>query len=96
MTSEALPEIGSPERDEIDEIRSKLQERGYELHITKQQTGWLAALVRDNIQGASSSPYGFGDTAVSAVRDAWQVYLDTPSIHGYKPHPDDHPPAPGG
>jgi hypothetical protein len=68
--SDVLPDDGTPERDEIEEIRAKLLERGYEMHLDKQATGWFAPLLRDNLLGPSSSPYGFGDTPLAAARDA--------------------------
>lgn len=90
--SDHLPEPGTSEADEIEEIGAKLRERGYEMHVERQPTGWFAPLLRDNLLGPSSAPYGFGETAVDAARDAWRVYLKTPSISGYKPHPDDDRP----
>jgi hypothetical protein len=87
--SDVLPDRGTPDRDEIEELREKLLLRGYELHLSKHQTRWFGALHRDNIVSTISAPYGFGDSALEAAQAAWTIYLETPTLNSYKPHPDD-------
>jgi hypothetical protein len=80
VADDAYPAVGTQEREEIEEIRAWLSERGWKLGTgTKHGHEWTAPLMRTNeVQG--SGPYGRGPTPVDAARHAKQMYLDTPEM----------------
>jgi hypothetical protein len=80
-----LPPKGSPERTEIDEIAGRLDEAGYELALTNEvDDTWYAALPRRGVTGPASAPFAAGKSAVEAARNAWTLYVSTPSLSSFK------------
>jgi hypothetical protein len=80
-----FPPKGSPERTEIDEIAGRLEEAGYELALTNDAGDtWYAALLRRGVTGPASAPFAAGQSAVEAARNAWKVYVSTPSLSSFK------------
>jgi hypothetical protein len=80
-----LPPKGSPERTEIDEIAGRLEEAGYELSLTNEvDETWYAALLRRGVAGPASAPFAAGHSAVEAARNAWTLYVSTPSLSSFK------------
>lgn len=77
--------LDSAEQSEIAEIEAKLAEAGYELALTRElEDTWYAALLRHDLLGPAAAPFAAGPTAVDAARNAWVLYLSTPSLSSFR------------
>jgi len=81
----ALPEAGSRERDEIDDLSRAFTAAGFDLQLSAEGSSWVAALRRHDTLVAGSASYAIGPTAVDATRSAWQLYLTAPSLNSFDP-----------
>ena len=82
MTRPALPPLGSAERDEIETIRDRFFDGGYDLLMGYDESGWVTALHRHDLPGSSTSARERGGTALEAVRAIWQTYQRDPALNG--------------
>lgn len=78
------PPEGTDERREIEDIECRLRDAGYELGLTKElETTWFASLMRSDNPGPAAAPFATGASAVEAARNAWLLYLSTPSLNSF-------------
>jgi hypothetical protein len=67
------------EKAEIADIEAKLGEAGYDLHLSQQGSTWVAALPRKDVD-VGAAAYAVGESRLHAARNAWRLYLSTPSL----------------
>jgi hypothetical protein len=82
-----LPERGSREREEIEDLSREFSDAGFDLQLSTEGSSWIAALLRRETLAPASAPYAIGPTAVEATRGAWRLYLSTPSLNSLRPPP---------
>jgi hypothetical protein len=83
----ALPETGSDEREEIEDLSREFADAGFDLQLSKEGASWVAALLRRETLVPAAAPYAMGATAVEATRSAWRLYLSAPSLNSLRPPP---------
>lgn len=81
----ALPDEGSRERDEIDDLSRAFAAAGFDLQLSNDGPSWVAALRRHDSLVPAGASFAIGPTAVAATRAAWQLYLTSPSLNSFDP-----------
>jgi hypothetical protein len=70
-----LPEIGTQDRLEIEEIRERIHDAGYAMHIHPAGEGiWAAALHRLRLRSTGTTPWEAGETPLEAARNALAMF----------------------
>jgi hypothetical protein len=81
----ALPEAGSRERDEIDDLSRTFAAAGFDLQLSNEGSSWVAALRRHGSLLPAGASYAIGSSPVEATRAAWQLYVTVPSLNSIDP-----------
>jgi hypothetical protein len=68
---------------EIESIRARLGDAGYDLALTRNGSSWLAELASRGNQ-VGSGPVVEGNSAIAAARKAWTIFLATPSLNSLR------------
>jgi hypothetical protein len=81
----ALPDAGSREREEVDDLSRSLAAAGFDLHLSREGAAWVAALRRHDSLVSSEASFATGPTALAATLAARELYLAVPSLSSLAP-----------